>query len=93
MIMTNFTQRSKLVNFFQTTDFSNTDINFSNISLMFVQIFQKLFQQRKFLLSLSEYLSIQVCVFQRKQKLINSNQNKKQKANENENANKNKIFT
>jgi hypothetical protein len=48
--------------------FSNTDINFSNISLMFVQIFQKLFQRRNFLSSLSELVQCTgMCIFQKTQ--------------------------
>jgi hypothetical protein len=57
--MTNFTQRSKLVNFFQT--------KFSNIIFKYITdvrtTFQKLFQRRDFLWSLSEWLSAQVGVF------------------------------
>jgi hypothetical protein len=48
MIMTNFAQRLKSVNFFQTTKFSNIDINFSNISLMFVQTFRSYFSEEIF---------------------------------------------
>ena len=63
MIMTNFSQRLKSVNFFQTIKFPNTDINFNNISLMFVQIFRSYFSEEIFLSSLSEWLSAQVGVF------------------------------
>jgi hypothetical protein len=91
MIMTNFAQRLKSVNFFQTTKFSNIDINF-NISLMFVQTFRSYFSEEIFLSSLSEWLSAQVCVFFKKhKKLINSNQNQNRK--QTKNANKNEIFT
>jgi hypothetical protein len=34
--------------------FANTDINFRNIQLMFIQFSQQLFQRRNFLFSLSE---------------------------------------
>ena len=84
MIMTNVAQRLKSINFFQTTKFSNIDISFRDISLMFVQIFRSYFSEEFFLSSLTEWLSIQVCVCQ-KHKLINSNQNKKQKANKRKN--------
>jgi hypothetical protein len=56
--MTNFAQRLKSVNFFQTTKFSNIDINFNNISLMFVQVFRSYFSEDVFLSSLSENLSV-----------------------------------
>ena len=73
------------------TKFSNIDINFRNIPLMFVRISQKLFQRRNFLFSLFEqFKKLGMCIFQ-KHKLINSNQNRKHKANEN--ANKNKVYT
>jgi hypothetical protein len=78
MIMMNFAQRSKSVNFFQTTKFSNTDINFSNILLMFVQIFRSYFSEEIFyhlILNSSVYRYVYV----QKHKLINSNQKKKKK--------------
>jgi hypothetical protein len=90
MIMTNFAQRLKSVNFFQTTKFSN--ISFRDISLMFVQTFRSYFSKEIFLSSLSEWLSAQVCIFFKKhKKLINSNQNQNRKKTKNEN--KKEIFT
>jgi hypothetical protein len=92
MIMTNFAQRLKSVNFFQTTKFFQHRYQFSNISLMFVQTFRSYFSEEIFLSSLSEWLSAQVCVFFKKdKKLINSNQNQNRK--QTKNANKNEIFT
>jgi tRNA(Glu) U13 pseudouridine synthase TruD len=88
MIMTNFAQRLKSVNFFQTTKFSNINIIFRNISLMFVQSFRSYFSEEIFLWSLSEWLSAQVCIFSKKKnkKLINSNQNQKRKQKKKNNA-------
>jgi hypothetical protein len=88
MIMTSFTQRSKSVNFFQTTDFSNIDINFINILLMFVQISQKLFQRRNFIFlylnsSVHRYVyfpKTQADKFKEKSK-IESKRKRKQKEN------------
>jgi hypothetical protein len=92
MIMTNFAQRLKSVNFFQTTKFFQCRYQFSNTSPMFVQTFRSYFSEEIFLSSLSEWLSAQVYVlFKKYKKLINSNQNQNRK--QTKNANKNEIFT
>jgi hypothetical protein len=88
MIMTNFAQRLKLVNFFQTTKFSNINISFRNISLMFVQSFRSYFSEEIFPWSLSEWLSAHMHMFQKHKKTDQSNQNQKRKQRKNKNKRK-----
>jgi hypothetical protein len=91
MIMTSFTQRSKSINFFQTTDFSNIDINFRNIPLMFVQIFLAVISAKEFsIVFVCIAQCTGMCIFQ-KHKLTNSKEKSKKKKNEK--ANKSKICT
>jgi hypothetical protein len=66
MVMTNFAQRLKSVNFFQTTKFFQRRYQSSNTSLMFVQTFRSYFSEEIILLSLSEWLSAQVCIKRQK---------------------------
>jgi hypothetical protein len=84
MIMTNFAQRLKSVNFFQTTKFSNIDISFSRYIIDVCTNFRSYFSEEIFLSSLSEWLSVQVCVLFKKKKTqtdqSNQNQNRKQNA-------------
>jgi hypothetical protein len=49
MIMTNFTQSLKLVNFFQTAKFSNKNISFQNyIALMYRTTFPEVISAKRF---------------------------------------------
>jgi hypothetical protein len=79
MIMTNFAQRLKLVNFFQTTKFSNINIIFRNISLMFVQS-SEVISAKRFSYGLCLNGSVHKYAYVSKtQKTDQSNQNQKRK--------------
>jgi hypothetical protein len=66
--VTSFTQRLKSINFFQTTVFANTDVNFRSI-LMSIQLFSSYFRERIFFFLYLNSSVMQVCVFQQ-QKLV-----------------------